>query len=167
MLIAATIIVFSACGGDKPLPDGPLDVRIKAISSGITQVSEEGETLKLTYSPDSTWDEYTWLFSLFIQTRDIFSRLQEATKGKMFSYVVFDGYIPTRNNLGEESKTLVLSLSYKTSDLKGAKWDKVATFDMSALASDVRFRHPIGKNASKAYCKKWADVSGKFCAKVY
>lgn len=147
---------LAGCGdaGPKPLPAGPIDVRIKAISENVTEVNEvvKGEALMITFFKPSIWDGKNWTWNFLETSMSVLSRMAEASQGATYKRVTFMAQIPTQNNLGQEGRQLAMKVTYSLEKMAGAKWNNMTPFDVAELADDIEFKR-LGTEAVIEYCK--------------
>ena len=147
---------LTGCGnsGPKPLPAGPIDIRIKAISEYVTEVNEvvKGEVLMITFFKPSILDGKNWTWNYLETSMKVLSRMAEASQGAAYKRVAFMAQIPTRNNLGQEGRQLAMKVTYSLEKMDGAKWGNMTPFDVAELADDIEFRR-LGTDAVIEYCK--------------
>ena len=167
-LSAVAVLSLSACGPGEPkvLPDGPVDVRIKALSRNITMVSEVGDSLMITHNQGVT-NGFTWTWTFFEDAQAVLSRLDEASSNKPYRQIVFMVKVPAQDNLGNKSEQLGMKVFYDKAGLIGANWQNMNTFDMMELPIDIEFKR-LGLESADEYCKDVdsAKHSRKFCDRV-
>lgn len=163
----ALVLALAGCGdsGPKALPDGSLEVRVKALSDHVTAVAEvvKGESLMITFFKPNVADGNNWTWNLFVTTKAVLSRLKEASKGTDYKQVTFMAQVPTQNNLGQAGQQLGMKVTYDMTKLTGAQWDKMTDFDMAELPVEVSFK-PLGREMAKDYCAESEQLSPTFCA---
>lgn len=160
-------VLFACDSGVKPLPDGSIETRVKAISNHIKSVEENGEIIKIAFTSNG-YSDATYPQSVFMVMRSVFSRFDEAVGEKKFTKVIFNAYMPTRDHLGNSSEVAAMQIIYNPANLVNAKWDNVITWGMPELAEAITFRHHLAKSAARAYCQDSgrAEVSHTFCIKA-
>lgn len=166
-LLAIVLLVFVPSKDGSTLPEGPLDVRIKALSSDITEVSEVGDSLVITHYQQSSTNGLTWVWTFFEDAKKVLSRVDEASMNKPYRQVVFMVKLTAQDNLGNKLDQLGMKVFYDKEKLNGANWQNMMTFDLLELPSDIEFKR-LGLENAMEYCNDDdnAKHSIKFCAKA-
>lgn len=160
-------LLISGCGdsGPKPLPEGPLPVRVKALSEHVTEVSDTGDSLLIVHFKKTIHDGRAWTWTYLEDAYQILSRLNEASNGKQFKTVSFMVRLPTRDNLGNDGDGLGMKLTYDMNKLSDANWANMTPFDVGELPVDLTFSR-LGAELAVEYCQAndHVSVNKRFCA---
>lgn len=169
-LIAAFLsMLLSSCSNEiKQLPEGNTEVRVKALSTDITEVAEVGDSLMITHYKNPIANGHNWVLSFFTDAHTVLSRLHEASNGKEYRQVVFMVKIPAQDKLGREFEQQGMKVFYDMQSLKGANWVNMTPFDLMELPSDIELKS-LGIDFAVEYCRdgEIAKYSKNFCLKAF
>lgn len=163
-LLAIVSLVFVPNDKGSALPEGAIDVRIKALSTDITEVLEVGDSLMITHYQHPVAGAHNWVWTFFDDAHVVLSRLDEASRNKPYRQIVFMVKLPAQDNLGNEFDQLGMKVFYDKDRLIGANWKNMTTFDMMEIPSDIEMKR-LGVEYAAEYCREGenAKFSRRFC----
>lgn len=140
---------------------------IKKLNRNIKSVSVNPEFIQIDYFKKSIWNGKQWVSGFFIDAKEIMEGINKINGVKDIKSVTFLVQIPTVDQLGKESESLGMKVTYALPQFKEANWSNMTSFNMANLPDDVQFKR-LGMESSIEYCKdedtqKYAD---QFCRMV-
>lgn len=165
-LLASVVLALVSCdGGPKPLPEGPLDVRLKAISEHVTKVDQIGDNLMIEHDQKSALNGRAWTWNVLSDAFQIMSRLDEAAKGQKFKTVAIMVKVDTRNNLGQNGSAVAIKMRFDMIKLADAQWSNMTTLDISEVTDELVVTR-LGRELVVDYCQDGdrAKYSRKLCS---